>query len=211
MRGRREHAEEAITGIEHARRYAAEHKRHARWMYRAFLQDIRRLDISGRCLEIGAGAAILAVMMAEQNPHIQITATDLSADMAAVAREYIKEKGLTERVEYRVVDVNDETALERLGRFEMVYSTFSLHHWKDPLASINNLWKMVGNGGLLYIHDMKRIWWSVFLPLGAGDRESIRASYTAREIKNLLQTLGIDEYEVKTLFPLFLQSLIVRK
>ena len=196
MPGRIEHTEEAITGIEEARRYAEMHRQHARWIYRAFLNDIRRLTIAGTCLEVGAGPGILAVMMAQAHPHIHITAVDLSADMVAVAGEYIEEKGLAERVRSMVANVNDESVLKSLGTFDMVYSTFSMHHWKA-----------VGDGGILYIHDMKRVWWSALLPLGKGDKESIRASYTPAEIEGSLQTLGIHEYEMRTLFPFFLQSL----
>lgn len=211
MPKRVEHTEEAIVGIEDARRYAEMHKQHAQWIYRAFLNDIKRLNISGACLEVGAGPGILAVMMAEQNPAIQITAVDLSADMVTVAREYIEEKGLAQRVRYLLADAGEDAALSRLGHFDLVYSTFSMHHWKDPVASIRNLWEAVGDAGVLYIHDVKRIWWSCLLPLGKGDKESIRAAYTPKEIESFLQTVGIPEYEITTLFPFFLQSVIVRK
>lgn len=208
---RREHTEEAIRGIEDARRYADMHRRHAPWIYRAFLHDVKRLNISGACLEVGAGPGILAVMMAEQNPAIQITAVDLSADMATVAQEYIEQKGLEHRIRYRVLDVGDDAILRRLGRFDLAYSTFSMHHWRDPAASIRSLWEALGEGGIVYVHDMKRVWWSWLLPLGTGDKKSIRASYTPKEIEGFLQAVGIPEYEITTLFPFFLQSVIVRK
>jgi SAM-dependent methyltransferase len=101
--------------------------------------------------------------------------------------------------------------MEGLGKFDLVYSTFSLHHWKDPEASISNLWNTVKDKGTLFIHDFKRVWWLCCLPLKGGEIDSIRASYTPKEIKAILQELGIINYKIKTLFPFLLQSIVVCK
>ena len=101
--------------------------------------------------------------------------------------------------------------MEGLGKFDLVYSTFSLHHWKDPGISISNLWNAVKDNGILYTHDFKRVWWLCFLPLKGGEIGSVRASYTPEEIRVVLQELGITNYKIKTLFPFFLQSIIACK
>jgi len=211
MPRRAEHETEAIAGLDNARRYAEAHGKHAGLVYRAFLKDVRRMNVSGRCLEVGAGPGVLAVMLAEANPDVRITAIDLSADMAAVAEEHIREKILADRITYHVCDANDRQALEGLGTFDFVYSTFSLHHWGNPTASLGNLYGLLNEGGMLYIHDFERVWWARLLPLGRGDRASIRAAYTRREIEDFLARLGIGDYEIKTLFPFFLMSVIARK
>jgi len=205
------HGEEAITGMEDTRRYAEMHRKHAGIIYRAFLKDVRSLNVSGTCLEVGAGPGVLATLMAEQNPGIRVTAIDLSPDMVAVGEEYVDKKGLASRIEYAVMDVNDEGTLQKLGRFDLVYSTFSMHHWKDPVMSIGNLWRTVSSGGVLYLHDFKRVRWLHLLPLGKGDKESIRASYTPKEITGFLEKLRITTYEIRTLFPFFFLSAIARK
>jgi len=211
MPERAEHREEAIMGTADAQHYAETHEKHAKLIYRAFLKDVRALGVSGRCLEVGAGPGVLAVMMVGQNPDVHITALDLSPDMKAVGEEYIKKKGLGDRIEYVLGDANDVGTIGGLGKFDLVYSTFSLHHWKDPAAAIGNLWNAVGEGGILYVHDLKRVWWSYLLPLGKGDRESIRAAYVPREIKRFLDDVGIKRYEIKTLFPYFWESMVARK
>jgi 2-polyprenyl-3-methyl-5-hydroxy-6-metoxy-1,4-benzoquinol methylase len=128
-----------------------------------------------------------------------------------VANEYINERKLQDRIHYLVGDVGDRGMMEGLGKFDLVYSTFSLHHWKDPKASISNLWNTVKDKGTLFIHDFKRVWWLCFLPLRGGEIGSIRASYTPKEIKAILQELGIINYKIKTLFPFSLQSIIACK
>jgi len=211
MTRRIEHEDEAITGVDNARRYLEIHSKHANLIYSSFLRDIARLDVSGRCLEVGAGPGILACMMAEANPNVHVTALDLSPDMAAVAKDHIVERSLQDRVDYFLGDVNDENTLKELRGFNLVYSTFSMHHWKEPIASIRNLCGPIGDGGVLYIHDFKRVRWASLLPLGKGDKDSIYASYTPIEIKLFLEKAGIVDYEIKALFPFFFQSVIIRK
>jgi SAM-dependent methyltransferase len=211
MPRRIEQKEEAIGGVEEARKYAEAHKKYARLMYRALLKDLQALHISGDYLEMGAGPGFLAIMIAERNPDVSITAVDLSLDMATVANEYINERKLQDRIHYVVGDAGDQDMMAGLGKFDLVYSTFSLHHWKDPETSISNLWNAVKDKGILYIHDFKRVWWLCFWPLKGGEIDSIRASYTPKELRTTLQKLGITDYEIKTVFPFFLQSIIARK
>ena len=207
MLKRTEHKQEVIAGIDKARKYAKENKRYARLMYRALMKDMKALDKPGHYLEMGAGPGILAIMIAEANPDISITAVDLSPDMAAVANEYIRERKLEDRIRYLVGDVSDENMMQGLGKFDLVYSAFSLHHWRDPDKSISNLWNAVRDNGVLYIYDFKRGWWSCLLPV----IDFLSAAYTPEEIRAILQELGINNHKIKTLFPSFLQSITVRK
>jgi tRNA1(Val) A37 N6-methylase TrmN6 len=115
---------EAIWGIENARRYADEHRKYAKLIYRGALKDSQALNISGRYLEMAAGPGLLAITLAKQNPDITVTAVDLSPDMAAVANEYIIESKLADRIHYVVGDVHDEKLVQGLGKFNLVYSTY---------------------------------------------------------------------------------------
>ena len=203
--------EEAIMGVEEVRTYGESHRKNARFMYRALLNDVRHLNISGRYLEAGAGPGTLAVMIAEDMPSINITAVDLSPDMAAAADEHIREKKLQGRIHYSIADAGDKKTMDELGKFDFVYSTFSLHHWKDAEKSISNLWHALEDNGVLYIQDLKRVWWLYYLPLKGGFANSIRAAYLPGEIREMLQRLGIHKYKIKTTFPFFMQSIIAWK
>jgi SAM-dependent methyltransferase len=63
-------------------------------------------------------------------------------------------------------------------------------------------------GGILLIHDLKRVWWLYWIPSQEGFITSIRAAYTPAEIRDLLTRMGVDRYEIKN--GLFWQSVIVR-
>jgi methylase of polypeptide subunit release factors len=53
-------------------------------MYRGILKEAKANHMSGNCLEMGAGPGLLAVMLARQNPELNITAIDLSPDMSTI-------------------------------------------------------------------------------------------------------------------------------
>lgn len=203
--------EEAIPDIDNARKYMERHSKYASLMYRSILKDIKVNRISGNYLEMGAGPGLLAVMVARQNPEVNITAIDLSPGMAAVANEYINKNGLEKRIRYLVGDVSDEEMLQKLGRFNFVYSTFSMHDWEAPEDSLRNLWNSVEDNGMLYIYDFKRIGWLCSLPLRSREIESMRASYSPNEIRDIFGKIGITDCRVSTSFPFLFQSIIARK
>ena len=210
MASRVEQKESEIWGIERVREYASEHKKYAWLMYRGIIKEVRNLKLGGRFLEVGAGPGFLAVILAQDNPQANITAVDLSPDMAEVAQEYILEKNLDDRIRYVVGDVGDKELMGELGKFALVYSTFSLHHWEKPEESIQILWNAVADGGLLYIYDFTRIDWLCKLPIKDGVIDSMRAALKAGEIKEILQRVGITSYKINNNFPMF-QSIIARK
>ncbi len=203
--------EEETTVTRSAKEYAEGHRKFADFQYGALLEDVKALNLSGHYLEVGAGPGFLAIMIAEENPDVRVTAVDISLEMAEVAQEYIAERGLQDRIRYLVADATDGGTIDELGQFDLVYSAFSLHHWEEPEKAIGNLWSAVKDNGVLYIQDFNRVWWLYYLPLGGGFIESVRASYTPREIKTMLQKTGIGKYRVKASFPFLMQAIMARK
>ena len=211
MSTRIEHAQESISGATESQQYGERHDAHARLQYRTLLREIAALNRAGRYLEVGSGTGFLATMVAEHNPAIHITALDLSAHMAALAKERIIEKNLQERISCAIGDAGDAASIGQFGKFDVIYSAFSLHHWKDAEKAIANLWNVLRADGILYIYDLKRVWWLYFLPVNGGFIESIRASYIPQEIHGLFKKLDIKKYKITTLFPFFMQSVIAWK
>ena len=211
MLERKEHIDEPILGVERVVEYARKHEKTDELRFRAFLKKMRALGPKGRCLEAGAGIGTLACLFAREHPRVEVTAFDVSPDMVKLAREYIRDKGLADRIRYFRGDVNDGEEMKRLGKFDLVYSSFSLHHWRDPERSIKNLWNTLKDDGILYIYDLRRVWWLYLLPGNGGFISSIRASYRPREIAEILNNVGIKRYRIEASFPYFIQSIIAWK
>ena len=202
--------EDALIGIESARAYAREAQSpFMRLGYSRIVKGIVRQGLTGRFLEIGSGPAVLTTMIAQAIPEAHITAVDISPAMIAVAKEHVESEGLMDRIEFVEGDAIDAGLLDRLGQFDLVYSTFSLHHWDDAEGTIKNLLYAVAPGGTLLIHDLRRVWWLSWIPSEDGFIRSIRAAYTPAELGDLLTGVGIRRYEIKS--GPFYQSAIVRK
>jgi ubiquinone/menaquinone biosynthesis C-methylase UbiE len=200
--------EQAFVGIESARAYAQEARSPMMQMgYRVIVKRINSLKVKGRYLEIGSGPAVLTTMLAQAVPEAHITAVELSPDMITVAEEQVEREGLTDRIGFVKGDATDARLLDQLGRFDLVYSTYSLHHWDHPETVIENLLQAVAPGGALFIHDLKRVWWLYWIPSRGGFSTSIKAAYTPAEIRDLLNRIGVERYELKD--GLFYQSVIV--
>ena len=173
--------EEAFEGIEAAKQYA-EGARKSTFRYRAFLNHLQSLGIEGRYLDVGAGPGILAGIIAQNNPDVEITALEVSADMVAVGKNYLKSKGLQDRIEFVIGDATDEGLMKELGKFDLVYSTYSLHHWENPPKAIDNFMTSLADKGVLFIYDLRRVWWLYWVPIQNGFFNSIRAAYIRGEI-----------------------------
>jgi hypothetical protein len=75
---------------------------------------------------------------------------------------------------------------------------------------IDNLMACLTDYGVLYLYDLRRVWWLYWVPVHNGFFNSIRAAYVRGEIKEMLEGLRIECYDIKNEFP-FMQSIIIRK
>jgi len=118
---------------------------------------------------------------------------------------------LKKRIKYEIGNACDINSLKDLGKFNLIYSTFTLHHWDNAELAIKNLYSMLNDNGLLYIHDLRRVIWLYYIKSDSGFFKSIRAAYKPSEIKILLNKTGIKNYKIKTIFPFFMQSILIKK
>ena len=201
--------EELFSGIDAARTYADNAKK-SMMRYNAFLSNLKSLDIKGTYLELGAGPGVLTVEIARGHPEVEITALELLPDMVTVGREYVAENMLGHRITFVLGNVEDEKLLQSLGKFDLVYSAYSLHHWVHPDKAIGNGYGAVKGGGMFYIYDLRRVWWLYWIPIKNGFFNSIRASYLRDDIDVLLRELGIKKPEIRNHFP-FMHSIFLKK
>ena len=203
------HQNESFVGLEAAKEYA-ESAEKSTMRYRAFLSTLKSLSIQGKYLDVGAGTGNLAAIIAQNNSAVEITALEISTDMVTVGEEYIREKGLQSQIKFIKGDAIDKETIDELGKFDLIYSTYSLHHWENPEKVVANLGSRLSDNGVLYLYDLRRVWWLYWLPIYNGFFNSIRAAYIRREIKEMLPDFPPETHEIKYEFP-FMQSIIIRK
>jgi len=195
---------------ENAIKYLDDAKSASKARFSNFLTSLKKLDIKGRYLEIGSGPGVLTQIVATQHPNAEIIANDISPEMIELAQQDLAED-LKTRIQYKIGDACDINSIKDLGRFDLIYSTFTLHHWDNAELAIKNLYSMLNTDGILYIHDLKRVFWLYYIKTESGFFNSIRAAYKPAEIKTMLNKTGIKNYKIKTIFPFFMQSVLIRK
>lgn len=192
---------EIITGQKTTEDYLKMQKKLGRFYLHGFLKLLAQQKKTGRFLEIGSGPGYQTAEVARENREVDVTAVEPSEDMLTVAKSYIEQRGLSHRVRFVQGSVEDRALIEDLGRFDLIYSTFSLHHWKDPVKGIQHLYQVLNDKGVLLVYDFERHWATYYLPLRRGILESIRASYTPGEISAMIAGLDIGGHAIRRHFP----------
>jgi SAM-dependent methyltransferase len=198
--------EDHFADTEAARGYAQEAGGSTR-RYDAFLRRLDKLGIRGRFLDVGAGPGVLATRIAERYPEVSVTALEISDAMVELGREYVANKGLSERITYLQGDAQDARLLRSLGGFDLVYCTYTLHHFRDPVSAMESFLAAAGPAGHVYLLDLRRVWWLYWIPKRNGFLDSIRAAYRVPEAKAMFEGLG-RRLDVKSTLPCLLEILV---
>jgi len=168
-------------------------------------RDIIKSGITqGLALEIGPGPGYLGLEWLKQTDNTTLKGLDISPDMIKIAERNAAEYQLTERVEY-VESSGNEMPFED-GFFDAVFTNGSLHEWSDPKNTFNEIWRVLKNGGKVFISDLRRdvnIFMKWFLWINTKPREvrpglisSIHAAYTPDELRQLVKDTQLSKCEV---------------
>jgi SAM-dependent methyltransferase len=163
----------------------------------------------GYGLDLGTGPGYVAVEIARQRPGLRMVGLDLAAHMVEKAIRRAGQAALDGRGLWPQADAHRLPFAD--GAFDLVVSSFSLHHWDDPVRVLDEIARVLrrpepgneGAGGCYYIVDvcrevglLQRIMAyasipAISLPFGSylgygGYYESVRAGYTRHEAEELL-------------------------
>ena len=102
-------------------------------------------------LDIGCGTGLLALKFIDKSD-CRITGIDSSQEMIDIFKEKIEFLNLNEKIGYKYGDLEDMEFDE--GTFDIISSTFSLHHIKDKYPMIEKIYRMLKMGGRFIIGEM---------------------------------------------------------
>lgn len=109
-----------------------------------------------RVLEVGPGPGGLALRLAARHPTLAITGLDVDPGMAARADARLAAAGLVGRVSFQVGDVAAMPFDD--ASFDLVVSTFSVHHWADARRGFAEIARVVRPGGRVLVYDLPDRW-----------------------------------------------------
>ena len=137
-----------------AGRSSRNYDRMARWVlpraYRRLAADVDAFaPVGGSVLDVGIGPGILLRELARRRADLRLTGVDLSADMIAAAARNLAPFGGRARTM-----VGDVTAMPFADEiFDLVTTSFSLHHWDDVGAAGPELARVLRPGGRVVLYD----------------------------------------------------------
>ena len=160
----------------------------------------------GNAIDLGTGAADIAIRFASNYPCFEVDAIDGSCAMIAEGKKAIDKVRLNDRINLIHSSIQDITLAEK--EYAIVFSNSLLHHLHDPMV----LWKLIKNAKgnpLVFIMDLMR-------PKNiqkidelvheyAGNepeilqkdfKNSLKAAFTPEEVVLQLQDIGLDGLEV---------------
>lgn len=160
----------------------------------------RRAD-EGEILDLGTGTAQIPIELCRQQPSARVLAVDSAAHMLQVARQNVRSTGLADRIRLQRVDA--KRLPYRDGEFATVISNSIVHHAPDPREVLEEAWRVVAPGGLLFFRDLFRpeddptVRRLVDTYAAGANRhqqqmfeDSLRAALTVEEMRRLVTGLG---------------------
>ncbi|HTB77380.1 MAG TPA: class I SAM-dependent methyltransferase [Polyangiaceae bacterium] len=107
-----------------------------------------------RVLDAGTGTALIAIELCRRAAQASVEGIDLAGHMLALARTNVQRAGMEGRVRLAALDAKATPWPARA--FDTVMSNSLVHHMPDPAALFAEMWRLVGDGGLLFVRDLAR-------------------------------------------------------
>ncbi len=119
--------------------------------------DLLARDILGYCsegsiLDIGTGPGWLLTKLHAMAPTLRLTGLDASPGMVTKARENMASAGLSEVIQIEEGFADNMPFAN--ASFDAVVSTGSIHHWKNPTLCLNDIYRVLKDGGNALMYDL---------------------------------------------------------
>jgi len=102
-------------------------------------------------VDVGTGPGWLPIEIARLSPAVNIIGIDLSEKMIAIAQKNKQKYAESKRVNFLVMNA---AAMEFADNsLDMVISTGTMHHWKEPVKVINEIFRCLKPGCEAWIYD----------------------------------------------------------
>ncbi len=180
---------------------------HQRFMAGTLAQGVAQ----GRGLDLGTGPGYAVLEIARRRPGLYMVGLDLAAQMVQQARRRAVRAKLDGRVLWPQAD--GHRLPFRDNSFDLVVSSFALHHWDNPVVVLNEMARVLAPEGQYYITDLCRevtalqrlvAYVSIpalSLPFGSyrgygGYYESVRAGHTRDEAQDLVDQSALPSGQV---------------
>ncbi len=123
-------------------------------IYSGVAEEVLSKISSGRILDVGTGPGFLPVKIAREAPELEISGIDISGAMVKLARKNSERAGFCEQVKF--FKGSAESMPFEKEYFDFCLSTFSFHHWSNPVACLREIFRVLKRGGEAWIYDIRK-------------------------------------------------------
>ena len=120
--------------------------------YERMARDIALFRTEGELLDVGTGPGWLLLKLQANCPDLRLVGADIAPGMVAQARKNATAAGRANRIEF-VQGSADQLPFPGAS-FDLVVSSGSLHHWKAPVAGLDEIHRVLRPGGWALIYDL---------------------------------------------------------
>jgi ubiquinone/menaquinone biosynthesis C-methylase UbiE len=180
---------------------------------RIFVADLRGFageeSLKGPLLDIGTGTGRIPIELCSQLADCTVLGIDLSSSMIELGNENVLKADLQDRIELTVADAKQLPYED--GQFAVTISNSMPHHVADPVGVMAEAVRVTATGGILFFRDLLRppddaaVRRLVRAYAGNEDEtqrtlfdNSLRASLTLHEVREIVMKLGCDPTGVQT-------------
>jgi ubiquinone/menaquinone biosynthesis C-methylase UbiE len=122
--------------------------------YEIVAHDLSRYGDAKHILDIGTGPGRLLIELRKVFPYASLVGVDISQAMIEQAQNNIHASGCANNTELSVANVTKLPYHD--AKFDLVISTGSLHHWKDPIPALCEIHRVTKSGGYALMYDLVR-------------------------------------------------------
>jgi ubiquinone/menaquinone biosynthesis C-methylase UbiE len=161
----------------------------------------------GDVLDLGTGTALIPVELCKQHSECRVMAVDMAASMLDLAVYNVAAAGLDERIQINQADAKQLGFQDQM--FDVVISNSIIHHIPEPFECLQEMQRVTGVGGILFVRDLMRpqnretLAQLVETYTGAESEysqqlfaDSLHAALSLEEIRGLVAQLGFDSNSV---------------
>jgi ubiquinone/menaquinone biosynthesis C-methylase UbiE len=119
--------------------------------YELIAKDIINYCSEGAILDVGTGPGWLLVKLHQESARLRMVGLDASPAMVDKARKNMAIAGLSDVVEVKEGEASHMPFAD--SSFDIVVSTGSVHHWKESTACLNDIYRVLKQGGYALLYD----------------------------------------------------------
>jgi ubiquinone/menaquinone biosynthesis C-methylase UbiE len=181
-----------------------------RLLRRLVINELRKSNPQGVLIDVGCGPGYLTADILKSFPQLSVIGMDIAEEMLERAADNLNSQVSNNRASFRKGDIHELPFKD--SSMDFVVSTLSLHHWAEPVKAINEIYRVLKPGCRFLLFDLRRdsprcFYWvmkfaqTFILPSAMGrinePISSVLASYTADELKHMLNRTPFKECSIK--------------